>query len=245
MQRYKLTIEYDGRPFSGWQLQKDVLSVQQVLEEAVNAISPENIRVFGSGRTDAGVHALGQVAHLDMEKTIRPDRLMSGMNFYLRDYPVCILAVEPVTNEFDARFSSRKRHYVYRILNRRAPAAVHKGLVWHVPVPLDAAAMDDAAGALVGHHDFTTFRAVQCQSKSPEKTLDSLQVTRSGDTIEIYASARSFLHHQVRSIAGTLKLVGEGKWTKADVAAALVARDRQALGLNAPPDGLYFISVDY
>ncbi len=245
MQRFKLTIEYDGRPFSGWQMQKNAVTVQQVMEEAVHSICGENIRVFGSGRTDAGVHALGQVAHLDMEKVIKADRLMGGMNFYLRRYPVAVLACKEVSDDFDARFSSLKRHYIYRILNRRAPAAVRRGLVWHVPVPLNADAMQDAAQVLVGHHDFTTFRAVQCQSKSPKKTLDKLEVIRQGEDITVHASARSFLHHQVRSMVGTLKLVGEGKWTKADVAMALAARDRQELGLNAPPDGLYFVRVEY
>lgn len=246
MQRFKLTIEYDGRPFVGWQRQDNGPSVQAALEDAFRAFAPnEAIRVTGSGRTDAGVHALGQVAHVDLERVMSTDELQGALNFHLKPNSVAVLKVEEVHEDFNARFDAMKRHYTYRIINRRAPLTFDRGLKWHVKTPLDADAMHDAAQVLVGQHDFTTFRHVQCQAKSPVKTMDYLKVEREGDEVRVHAGARSFLHHQIRSITGTLKLVGEGKWTRADVKAALDARDRQALGFNAPPDGLYFVRVEF
>lgn len=248
MQRFKLTIEYDGRPFAGWQRQADVMSVQQAIEDAALNFQPgrERVLVSGSGRTDAGVHALGQVAHIDIHaRDMSTDQLQGALNYHLKPNPVSILAVEEVNEEFDARFSAKKRHYIYRILNRRGPLTFQKGLVWHVKAPLDVAAMHEAAQLLVGQHDYTTFRHVNCQAKSPVKTVDYLNVDQVGDEVHITAGARSFLHHQIRSFTGTLQLVGLGKWTKIDVKAALEARDRQTLGLNAPPDGLYFRKVEY
>ncbi|WP_417456288.1 tRNA pseudouridine(38-40) synthase TruA [Kordiimonas sp.] len=246
MQRFKLTIEYDGRPFVGWQRQKTGPSVQASLEDAFKTFAPdEAIRVTGSGRTDAGVHALGQVAHVDLERVMSTDELQGALNFHLKPNSVSVLKVEAAHPDFNARFDAIKRHYTYRIANRRAPLTFDRGLRWHVKTPLDADAMHEAAQVLVGQHDFTTFRHVQCQAKSPIKTMEYLNVERDGDEVRLHAGARSFLHHQIRSIMGTLKLVGEGKWTKADVKAALEARDRQALGLNAPPDGLYFVRVEF
>lgn len=246
MQRFKLLIEYDGRLFAGWQRQKDAPSVQQVLEDAATKLEGgDRVVVQGSGRTDAGVHALGQVAHLDLKRDITAEKLREALNYHMRKAPVSVLEVEAVAHDFHARFDATKRHYIYRILNRRAPATFNEGLVWHVKEKLDAAAMHEAAQVLVGRHDFTTFRHIHCQAESPVKTLDYLSVEQDGDEIHIKAGARSFLHHQIRSITGTLKLVGTGKWTKADVQAALDARDREALGFNAPPDGLYFRLVEF
>lgn len=250
VQRLKLTVEYDGSRFQGWQRQDDVPSVQAVLEEAVAAFDsrPEGdkgILVYGAGRTDAGVHAYGQVAHVDIYRDMTAYAFMGAMNHFLTDSGVSILACEAVPEAFHARFSAVKRHYVYRILNRVGPPAVEQSRVWHVRTPLDAAAMHEAAQQLVGHHDFTTFRHVHCQSESPVKTLDYLDVTRSGPYIEVRTGARSFLHNQVRSMVGTIKLVGQGRWNAADVKAALEARDRQRLGFNAPPDGLYLSEVTY
>ncbi len=246
MQRFKLTIEYDGRPFAGWQRQKEAPSVQAVLEEACLAFTPnENVKITGSGRTDAGVHAKGQVAHLDLERPMSADNLQGALNFHVKPNPISVLKVEAVDNEFNARFSARKRHYSYHIINRRGHLTFQKGLAWHVKTQLDHEAMHEAAQLLVGQHDFTTFRHAHCQAKSPVKTVDYLTVEREGDEIIIKAGARSFLHHQIRSFTGTLKLVGAGQWTAADVKAALEARDRSALGFNAPPDGLYFMKVEY
>ena len=245
MQRFKLIIEYDGRPYSGWQRQKNAPSVQETLEEAVSKLEGKAVQVHGSGRTDASVHALGQVAHLDLTRTMTADKLREALNYFVQDAPISILEAEAVDNEFHARFSALKRHYIYRILNRRAPPTFQKGLVWHVQTPLDAGAMHRAAQALVGKHDFTTFRHIHCQAESPVKTLDYLNVERVGDEVQITAGARSFLHHQIRSITGTLKLVGAGKWEEADVRTALEARDRSALGHNASPEGLYFKQVDF
>ena len=246
MQRFKLTIEYDGRPYVGWQRQDNGPSVQAALEEACKAFAPdEGVKVYGSGRTDAGVHAIGQVAHLDLERDMTPDMLQGALNFHLKPNPVSVLKVEKVDDDFHARFSAVKRHYTYKILNRRAAATFQKGLMWLVKTPLDADAMHEAAQCLVGQHDFTTFRHTQCQAKSPVKTMDYLTVERLGDEVHVHAGAQSFLHHQIRSITGTIKLVGEGKWTAADVKAALEARDRNRLGLNAPPDGLYFRKVEF
>jgi len=244
-QRYKLTLEYDGRSFAGWQIQDDVPTVQGEIEKAIFKLCGEKPRVQGSGRTDSGVHALGQVAHFDMEKRMKNLRLREALNHHLKDVAVSVLEAEAVDDTFHARFSATKRHYVYKIINRRSPLTVDHGLAWHVMLPLDVDAMNEGAKRLVGHHDFTTFRHTQCQSKSPIKTLDELYVERNGDIVTLHTSAQSFLHNQIRSITGTLKMVGEGKWSADDVTTALEARDRSYLGFNAPPDGLYFMKVDY
>lgn len=245
MPRYKLTIEYDGGPFVGWQRQKTDRSVQQAIEEAIAAFSQEQPVVKGAGRTDAGVHALGQVAHFDLVKDWPADTVRDALNAHLRPDPVAVVTAEQVPDDFDARFSARKRHYLYRIVDRRAPPALERGRVWNVPTPLDADAMHRAAQSLVGKHDFTTFRASECQAKSPVKTLDRLDVSRAGDEVTIRASARSFLHNQVRSMVGALKKVGEGKWPIVEVGAALAACDRSRSGPVAPAHGLYLVSVDY
>jgi tRNA pseudouridine38-40 synthase len=245
MPRYRLTLEYDGGPFVGWQRQDNGASVQGALEDAIEKLSGERVTVTGAGRTDAGVHALGQVAHFDLEKSFEPGKVRDALNHYLRPDPVAVLDAVMADGEFHARFSAKSRHYLLRILNRRSPPALEDGRVWHVSPKLDAEAMHAAAQALVGQHDFTTFRAAECQAQSPVKTLDRLDVSRRADEIHIEASARSFLHHQIRSFAGTLKLVGEGKWRPRDVKAALEARDRAACGPVSPPDGLYLVRVDY
>ena len=245
MPRYKLTIEYDGSPFVGWQRQDNGLSIQAVIEDAVQRLSGAAATVFGAGRTDAGVHALGQVAHVDIERAFPADTVRDALNFHMKPHPVSILTVVEVGPDFHARFSARERRYRYRILNRRAPSVLLRGRVWSVTGPLDVAAMAQAAAILVGHHDFTTFRSSVCQAASPIKTLDALDVRRDGEEIVIEAQARSFLHHQIRNFAGTLKLVGEGKWTPADVETALQARDRARGGPTAPADGLYFVEVVY
>jgi tRNA pseudouridine38-40 synthase len=245
MPRYRLTIEYDGGPFVGWQRQNDCASVQGALEDAIEKLSGERVTVTGAGRTDAGVHALGQVAHFDLVKNFDAGKVRDALNHYLRPDPVVVLDAVETDDQFHARFSAASRHYLFRILNRRAPAGLDDGRVWHVSPKLDAEAMHVAAQALVGHHDFTTFRAAECQSASPVKTLDRLDVSRRADEIHIEASARSFLHHQIRSFAGTLKLVGEGKWKPSDVAQALAAKDRTRCGPVSPPDGLYLVRVDY
>lgn len=245
MPRYKLTIEYDGSPFLGWQVQESGLTVAGVLEDAIEKLSSERVKVSGAGRTDTGVHALGQVAHIDLSKAWETDTIRDGMNAHLRPHPVAVLSAEKVSEDFDARFSAIKRHYIYRILNRRADLALDKNRVWRVVRPLDESKMHEAAQHLVGNHDFTTFRAAECQAKSPLKSIDVLKVAREGQEIRVGASARSFLHHQVRSIVGSLVQVGEGKWTPADMKRALEARDRSACGPVAPPDGLYLVRVDY
>lgn len=246
MPRFKLTIEYDGRPFVGWQRQENGQSVQGVLEQAIARFAPEDhVGVTGSGRTDAGVHAFGQVAHFDTGRDMSSDEVQGAINHHVKPHPVSVISVEKVDEDFNARFSAEKRHYVYKICNRRAPLTFDKGLKWHVKTPLDADAMHEAAQLLVGRHDFTTFRHAHCQAKDPVKTMDYLRVERLGGEVHLFAGARSFLHHQIRSITGTLKLVGDGKWSSADVQAALDAKDRSALGLNAPPDGLYFVNVEY
>ncbi len=245
MPRYKLLIEYDGGPFVGWQAQANGLSVQGVLTAAIAGFAGEDVTVQGAGRTDAGVHALGQVAHVDLGKDWALDTIRDAANKFLRPHPVAVLSAEPVPDGFDARFSARARHYLYRIANRRPDLAIDRGRAWRVPRPLDEAAMQTAAQRLLGHHDFTTFRATECQAQTPMKTLDRLDVWRVGDEIRIGASARSFLHHQVRSMAGSLAWVGEGRWSPDDLAAALAARDRTACGPVAPPEGLYLMSVDY
>ncbi|MCC7251225.1 tRNA pseudouridine(38-40) synthase TruA [Hyphomicrobium sp.] len=245
MPRYRLTIEYDGTPFVGWQVQPDGVSVQGALEAAIVSLTGETAGVRGAGRTDAGVHARRQVAHFDLGKDWPVDKIRDGLNFYLKPQPVVVLAAAEVPADFDARFSATARHYLYRILARRSPPALDRNRVWWLPRAIDAEAMADAASVLVGRHDFTTFRAVQCQAKSPIRTLDRLDVTHDGDEIRITASARSFLHNQVRSMVGSLKLVGEGKWTRDDLRTALEARDRTACGPVAPAAGLYLMSVDY
>ncbi|NQU61670.1 MAG: tRNA pseudouridine(38-40) synthase TruA [Rhodospirillales bacterium] len=245
MARYKLLIEYDGRGFVGWQRQENGFGVQQAIEEAIEKFCGEKTIVFGAGRTDSGVHALGQVAHINLSKETKADTVRDALNFHLKAVPVVVLEATEVKDGFDARLSARDRAYEYRITNRRAPLTVGQGLSWWVPVPLDAEAMDAAAKVLIGKHDFTTFRAAYCQALSPVKTLDMLRVSRDGETIKVETRARSYMHHQVRNIVGTLKLVGEGKWTAADVKAALDKKDRAAAGPTAPAAGLYFVEVLY
>jgi len=243
--RWRLTIEYDGGPFMGWQRQDHGPSVQQTLEEALEQMTGETVTFTASGRTDAGVHALAMPAHVDLAKSLTPHRLREGLNALVRPQPVSVLDVAEVADDWHARFSCVGRRYLYRILSRRAPPALDRGRVWHVAVPLDVEAMQEGATMLVGRHDFTTFRSVHCQSDSPVKTLDRLEVSRSGDEILIEAAARSFLHHQVRSMVGCLALVGRGQWSPDDMRKALEARDRAELGLNARPQGLYFVEGLY
>lgn len=245
MTRFALTLEFDGGPFMGLQRQAHGPSVQQHVEEAAQAITGEAVTLHAAGRTDAGVHALAMRAHLDIAKAIDPFRLMEALNAKLRPQPIAVLACAIVPDDWHARFSCTGRSYIYRITNRRAPLTLERGKAWQVSAPLDADAMHAAAQHLVGHHDFTTFRSVHCQAASPIKTLDRLDVVRDGEEIDIHAAARSFLHHQVRSMVGCLVLVGRGKWSSADLKAALDARDRAALGFNAPPDGLYFAGATY
>ncbi|HXW40788.1 MAG TPA: tRNA pseudouridine(38-40) synthase TruA [Xanthobacteraceae bacterium] len=245
MPRYKLTLEYDGTPYVGWQTQDNGVSVQSVLTDAIAAFCGERVAVQGAGRTDAGVHALGQVAHVDLAKEWDVDSVRDAINFHLRPQPIAVLKAERIAPDFDARFSAVKRHYRYRIVNRRADLTLDLNRAWRVPRPLDSAAMHAAAQSLVGRHDFTTFRSAECQAKSPVKTLDRLEVTRDGDEIRVTASARSFLQHQVRSMVGSLVHVGEGKWSADELAAALAARDRTACGQVAPPHGLYLVRVEY
>jgi tRNA pseudouridine38-40 synthase len=243
--RWRLIIEFDGRPFMGWQRQDHGPSVQQSLEEAIHRMTGERAAVHAAGRTDAGVHALAMAAHCDIQKSVTEHRLREGLNALVRPHPISITDVEQVADDWHARFSCIGRKYLYRISNRRAPPALDRGRVWHIAVPLDVEAMVEGAAHLVGHHDFTTFRSVHCQSESPVKTLDRLDVTRVGEEIRIEASARSFLHHQVRSMVGCLALVGRGNWAPNDIKKALESRNRAELGLNAPPDGLYFVEAVY
>jgi tRNA pseudouridine38-40 synthase len=245
MPRYMLTIEYDGTPFVGWQVQDNGPSVQGVIADAVTAFTGERVTVSGAGRTDAGVHALGQVAHVDLGRDWDCDTVRDAINAHLRPHPVAVLAAERVADDFDARFSATKRHYLYRIVNRRADLALDQNRAWRIARPLDAAAMHAAAQKLVGRHDFTTFRAAECQARSPVKTLGRLDVVRDGDELRILAAARSFLHHQVRSMVGSLVHVGEGKWSADDLGAVLAVRDRSACGQVAPPQGLYLVRVEY
>jgi tRNA pseudouridine38-40 synthase len=246
MPRYKIIVEYDGAPFAGWQYQDNVPSVQRTVMTAIEAFSGEKVMVQGAGRTDAGVHALGQVAHFDLSSEREPDTIRDALNAHLRPHPVAVLSAERAAPDFDARRSAVRRHYLYRIANRRPDLAIERGRAWRVPRKLDEAAMHAAAQRLVGKHDFTTFRSTECQAKSPEKTLDRLDVSRAADEVHISATARSFLHNQVRSMVGSLVLVGDGKWSAKDMAGALAARDRAACGpVVAPPDGLYLVRVDY
>ena len=245
MTRFRLTVEYDGRPFMGWQRQAHGPSVQQAIEEAIASVTGEDVTLHAAGRTDAGVHGLAMTAHADIARAMTPFRLSEAINARLRPQPVAIIGCDTVSEDWHARFSCIGRHYRYRIVNRRAPLTLDQGLAWRVTPRLDADAMHAAAQCLVGLHDFTTFRSVQCQAKSAVKTVDRLSVRRQAQEVIIEASARSFLHHQVRSMVGCLALVGQGKWDADDLAAALAARDRAALGLNAPPDGLYFVAADY
>ncbi len=245
MPRYKLTIEYDGRGFVGWQRQINGPSIQEALETAAKAFCGEKTISHAAGRTDAGVHALAMVAHIDLGRGFRPDTVRDAINQHLKPAPIAIVACEMVNDDFHARFSCRRRAYEYRIVNRRAPLALDKGRAWRVSPTLDADAMDAAAQCLVGRHDFTTFRAAACQSESPVKTLDEISAARIGEEIVIRCAARSFLHHQVRSITGSLVEVGKGKWRPRDVRAALDAADRKACGPVAPPDGLYFVRAEY
>ena len=245
MHRYMLTLEYDGTSFVGWQMQENGPSVQSRLIEAVKAFSGEDVIPRGAGRTDAGVHALGQVSHFDLAKDWEPDKVRDALNAQLRPDPISVLNCERAAEDFDARFSAKARHYLYRIVDRRAPLALERNRAWGVFRPLDAEAMHEAARTLIGNHDFTTFRSTECQAPSPVKTLDRLEISRHGEVIRIEVSARSFLHNQVRSMVGSLKLVGDGRWTERDLKQALEARDRNACGPVAPPCGLYLVKVDY
>jgi tRNA pseudouridine38-40 synthase len=245
MPRYKLTIEYDGTPFVGWQIQANGTTVQGVLTDAVAALTGERVTVSGAGRTDAGVHALGQVAHVDLSKEWATDTVRDALTAHLRPHPVAVVAAERVAADFDARFSAVKRHYRYRIINRRGDLTLDRNHAWRVPKKLDEIAMQEAAQRLIGKHDFTTFRDTECQAKSPVKTLDQLDVVREGDEVCVVTSARSFLHSQVRSMVGSLVAVGEGRWSADDLSAALAARNRTACATVAPPDGLYLMRVDY
>ncbi len=245
MTRFALTVEFDGRPFMGWQRQAHGPSVQQAIETALRGIVHEEVAVHAAGRTDAGVHGRAMRAHVDITRSITPFRLMEALNALLRPDPVAILACEIVADDWHARFSCIARHYEYRIITRRAPLTFEQGLAWRIPQSLDVDAMAAGATRLLGRHDFTTFRSAHCQADSPLRTLDRLDVAQDGYRISVFASARSFLHHQVRSMVGCLALVGQGKWRPDDMTAALEARDRAALGLNAPPDGLYFMRADY
>lgn len=245
MARYRLTLEYHGGPFVGWQRQSKGVSVQGVLEAALGVLNGGPVTVTGAGRTDAGVHARGQVAHVDLRRGWDPFRLAAAANHHLRPHPVAVLAAAEAPADFHARFDAIERQYVYRLVDRAAPLTLEAGLAWRVPGPLDVAAMAEAAAHLVGRHDFTTFRAAQCQALSPVKTLDRLAVRRVGQGVEIEARARSFLHNQVRSLVGTLVKVGHGKWTPEQVAEALAACDRSRCGPVAPPDGLSLEAVLY
>ena len=245
MTRFRLIVEFDGRPYMGWQRQAHGPSVQQAIEDAIEAVTGEPAVLHAAGRTDAGVHGLAMSAHVDVETGLTPFRLMGGINAKLRPQPVAILACDAVTEDWHARFSCLGRRYVYRIVNRRAPLALDQGRAWRVTQPLDADAMHAAAQRLLGLHDFTTFRSAHCQAASPVKSLDELRVEQDGERIAVHAAARSFLHHQVRSMVGCLVWVGQGKWSADDLQAALEARNRAALGFNAPPDGLYFVEASY
>lgn len=249
-QRWKLMVEYDGRDFCGWQKQFDVISVQTALEEAIYNMSGERVETVAAGRTDSGVHALAQIVHFDLEKQMEPERVMRAINYHIQPHAAVVLSAEPVASDFHARFSAKSRSYIYRILCRPAYPVIDHGRVWWIKHNLDMKAMQEASKVLLGKHDFTSFRTVICQAKSPVKSIDEIVFSRKerdtgGYELEMFIKARSFLHHQVRNIIGTLKLVGEGKWTSDDVKKALEAKDRAAAGPTAPPDGLYFLDVDY
>ena len=245
MPRYKLILEYDGGPFVGWQRQENGPSVQGAVEQAVEALTGAPAKVFAAGRTDAGVHAVAMAAHVDIDKDLEVDVVRDAVNYHLKPAPISVLSAARVPDDFHARFSCIRRSYEYRIVNRRAPLALDKGRAWRIAQMLDAEAMHDAAQVLVGRHDFTTFRAAQCQAKSPVKTLDEISVSRAGEDIFLRCAAPSFLHHQIRSFAGSLVEVGRGKWRTRDLKAALDAASREACGPVAPPDGLYFLRADY
>lgn len=245
MPRYKLIVEYDGRPFHGWQRQKDGPSVQAALEKAVLDFAGETVTIQGAGRTDAGVHATGQVAHLDLEKDVSLESLQNAINYHLRPKPVAVIRAAKVSDDFHARFSATGRHYLYRIINRRAPLVLEAGRAWNLPGMIEAEIMHEAAQRLIGKHDFTSFRSAACQAKSPVKTLDRVTVLRKGEEIRITVAARSYLHHQVRNIVGTLKMIGENKWPIDQIEKILDAKNRAAAGPTAPADGLYLIKVDY
>jgi tRNA pseudouridine38-40 synthase len=246
MARYKLTIEYDGTNYHGWQRQDNLATVQEEMEKSIHRFCGQELVLYCSGRTDAGVHALGQVAHVDLPGHYEDFKVRDGINFYLKPQPIAVLNAELVADDFHARFSTTERSYIYRIVNRYAPLTVEKDRAWQIPRPLDFEAMRDAASVLVGHHDFTTFRDTECQAKSPFKTLDQLDVRRlDNDVIEIFARSRSFLHHQVRNMVGSLKIVGDGRWTKTDLEDALHAKDRRRGGPTAPPGGLYLYKIAY
>ena len=245
MPRYRLIIEYDGTPFLGWQMHPNAATVQGCLVDAVEKFTGTRPEVRGAGRTDSGVHALGQVAHVDLPKAYPAYVVREALNYHLRPNPIAVVDAAEVPDTFDARFGATKRHYLFRILARRAPPALDKNRVWWVPQDLDVDAMRYASRCLIGHHDFTTFRAAECQAKSPIKTLDTFDVARVGEEIHITCSAQSFMHHQVRSMVGSLKLVGDGKWQSHDLADALAARDRARCGPVTPPSGLYLARVDY
>jgi tRNA pseudouridine38-40 synthase len=243
--RFKLTLEYDGRSFQGWQRQKNASSVQEALETAVHGFSGETVTVQGAGRTDAGVHATGQVAHLDLEKPMSIESLQNAINHHLRPHPVAVTRATEVAEDFHARFSATRRHYLYRIINRRAPLVLEAGRAWHLPAMIEAEVMQEAGLRLIGKHDFTSFRSSACQSQSPVKTLDRITVRRIADEIQITVTARSFLHHQVRNIVGTLKMIGDNKWPVDRIEEVLAAKNRAAAGPTAPADGLYLTAVDY
>jgi len=245
MPRYRITIEYDGTPFVGWQFQENGISVQERLRDAIHAFCAEEIIPRGAGRTDAGVHAMGQVAHFDLEKDWPADTVRDALNAHLRPNPISVIECEQISSDFDARFSALGREYLYRFCDRRAPLALEANRAWQVPKALDAAVMHEAAQVLVGSHDFTTFRSAHCQANSPVKTLEKLTVSRVGGEVHISANARSFLHNQVRSFAGALKFIGEGKWTRHDLEKALKAKDRTACAAVAPSHGLYLVKVVY
>ena len=245
MQRYKLTIAYDGRAYCGWQRQPDLLSVQEALEKAFASFCGETVTIHAAGRTDSGVHASGQVGHVDLSRDWREDVVRDAVNQYLVQERVAILKAEKVSGDFHARFSATGRHYVYKMLNRRAPPVFERGMVWHLKRKVDAAAMDRAAKLLLGKHDFSTFRDTECQAESPVRTMDRFDVRQDGELVTFHLSARSFLHRQVRSMVGSLELVGSGRWSEADLLKALEARDRKACGPVAPSDGLYLDRVDY
>nr|WP_272873197.1 tRNA pseudouridine(38-40) synthase TruA [Sphingomonas arenae] len=240
-----MILEWDGGPFMGWQRQDHGPSVQAALERAAQAMTGEAVTAHAAGRTDAGVHALGMATHIDLAREMTPHRLREGLNALMRPDPVAVLSAEPAPNDWHARFSCVGRRYLYRIANRRPPLTLERGRAWRIPLPLDVRAMEEAAAMLVGKHDFTTFRSVHCQSESPVKTLDRLEVQQHGEEVHIHAAARSFLHHQVRSMVGCLALVGQGQWGPEQMRTALEARDRAALGLNAPAQGLYFVEAVY